>query len=150
MHLPMRKTKLFLDTNVLLDLFFDRPYETESLNCIMQMGLDNMIENCISVLSLPTLAYAAESAGKKSEVEPKIRSCHELFTILPVDGSMSGQALAMKGNDYEDKLQMACAKSAGCNYIITRDKTGFNGTPNIPVYSPDAFMEHLRMQEISR
>ena len=146
----MRKTRIFIDTNVLFDLFFERPYEKESVNCIMQMGLDNMVENCISVISLTTLAYAAEKAGMKSEAEPKIRCCHDLFTILPVDESMSKQALNMKGNDYEDKLQMACAKSAECRYIITRDRTGFKETPNIPVYSPDDFIDRIRMQQINK
>lgn len=57
------------------------------------------------------------------------------FVIVPVDREALEEALLIPVNDYEDNLQMVCARFAGLDAIITRDPIGFRGA-TIPILSP--------------
>lgn len=150
MHSLMRKSRLFLDTNILMDFLFDRDIQKDSTNAIIQMGIDGVFENCISILSLVTVAYVARKYMDNCRIEPVLKECSDMFTVLPSDNTQHLLALSYNGNDYEDKLQMACAKESGCRYIITRNVNDFSGTPQVPVYTPNEFIEHIKAQEITR
>ena len=42
---------------------------------------------------------------------------------------------ALPGSDFEDNLQIACARLAGVDAIVTRDAAGFRST-GIPALTP--------------
>jgi hypothetical protein len=44
------------------------------------------------------------------------------------------QALALKGHDFEDNVQMVCATANGLDGIVTRDASGFKAAI-VPVLS---------------
>jgi hypothetical protein len=55
--------------------------------------------------------------------------------VIAVDHQSVLDALALPGADFEDNLQIACAKAAGPDLIVTRDPAGFRDSP-VPVLSP--------------
>ena len=48
-------------------------------------------------------------------------------------------ALRLAGPDFEDSLQIACAKAASCDVIVTRNLKHYKDVP-IPVFTPEDFL----------
>ena len=62
----------------------------------------------------------------------------ELFSVLDVaavDGHVLELALALPYRDLEDAVQMAAARQAGADYLVTRDRAGYAAGP-LPAISP--------------
>jgi hypothetical protein len=68
--------------------------------------------------------------------------CLATLEILPIQRSTLELARTLKGNDFEDKLQLACATEARLDAIVTRDPGGFTGAA-LHVYTPVELLGHL-------
>lgn len=56
-----------------------------------------------------------------------------VFKIAPVDGAVIQEALQLPFADFEDALTATAARSADCDYVVTRDLKGFRGSPVHPL-----------------
>ena len=62
-----------------------------------------------------------------------------IFKVEPIDTAKISRALLNKNfKDFEDCLQVECAKAANVDYIITRDKTDF-AESEISCVTPNEF-----------
>jgi hypothetical protein len=59
--------------------------------------------------------------------------------ILGVGRAEAESAALLKGGDFEDNQQIACAVAVGLEFIVTRDPRGFADSP-VPVLEPAAFL----------
>jgi hypothetical protein len=55
--------------------------------------------------------------------------------VAPFDGHVLEQALALPYRDLEDAVQMAAARQAGADYLVTRDRSGYAAGP-LPALAP--------------
>jgi hypothetical protein len=55
--------------------------------------------------------------------------------VAPFDGHVLDQALALPYRDLEDAVQMAAARQAGADYLVTRDRSGYAAGP-LPALAP--------------
>lgn len=140
------RPKVFLDTNILVSYSEGRE-GWDKIRVIIQMGINGCVENCASILSLVNIGYLLRKQVGKAHVEEMLKEYESMLTILPMDKKQFDDAFKIKGNDFEDKFQIACAKAYSCKYIITENIKDFKGTP-IPTYTPSQFLEHLGMQKI--
>lgn len=62
--------------------------------------------------------------------------------ICPVDRGVLEQAIALKLADFEDAVPVASAISLGLEAIVTRDISGFAGSP-IPILSSGELKDRL-------
>ncbi len=53
---------------------------------------------------------------------------------------LSTEALALDNSDFEDSLQYVCARSEGCDVIISNDKRFYQG--EIDVLNSDIFIDN--------
>ncbi len=65
-----------------------------------------------------------------------------LMDICPVDRGVLEQAITLNLQDFEDAVQIACAISIKLDAIVTRDVTGFIGSP-IPILLPKDLRNQL-------
>ncbi|MDR9898624.1 PIN domain-containing protein [Aetokthonos hydrillicola Thurmond2011] len=65
-----------------------------------------------------------------------------LMEICLVDRAVLEQAIALRFQDFEDAVQIACAITTHLDGIVTRDLAGFTGTA-IPVLSPRELITRL-------
>ena len=108
--------KIFLDTNILLEIILDR--EKKAL-CISHLRESNS-SLYISTLSVYIVYYVASKFLSKKE---QIFEYLDQFNIL--DFSLVDYEIAkkiLKGSDFEDSLQIACALRNKCQEFITLDK----------------------------
>ena len=142
------KPRVFLDTNVLMDLLLQRPGFEYSAQ-ILQAGEDGRIELCCSILTMANLAFILRKTVTPARLAPSLMQIQSLLTVLPMDSEQLSEALGMDGKDFEDILQAVCAAKAGCTAIITDNQKDYQIEARIskikipPVFRPKDFIESL-------
>ena len=124
------KPRLFLDTNVLLDILLERPGYEDVLE-ILQMGSDGKVALCTSFLSMANIAYLLRKEFHGGILLPTLKQISSLVEILPMDNDQLQRAMMLEGPDFEDILQAVCAHSANCQTIITNNRKDFALQPGL-------------------
>ena len=130
--------KVFLDTNVLLDFVLGREGMKDAL-AILQLQEDNKVYLSTSILSMANVAYVAKKGRTQAELYELMQGLSEMIHTLQMDEYQFQEALSVIAPDFEDMLQIVCAKTHDCDAIITRNKKDFTFA-NIPLYTPKEFL----------
>ena len=132
--------KVFLDTNIVADLFLKREPFCENSLKLFTLGFHKKITLYVSSLSYTTLAYLVRKMKKEERVLlfEKLRNITETTTVdrLTVD-----KALISDFSDLEDALQYYSAVNAKVDVVLTRNKKDFVEA-NVPVMTPDEFFKN--------
>ena len=138
------KTKVFLDSNILLDLIFDRAHSLES-RIIFSAVMSNHIQAVVTTQSLIDISYVIEN--KSPERINRLFELYDQFMkrmdIAYIDFFNIKEAREDYSGDYEDDAQFRCAEDAYCHYFITSDKKIQENKRSeyMTVISPGAFVE---------
>lgn len=132
--------KVFLDTNIVADLFLKREPFCENSLKLFTLGFHKKITLYVSSLSYATLAYLVRKMKKEERVLlfEKLRNITETTTVdrLTVD-----KALISDFSNLEDALQYYSAVNAKVDVVLTRNKKDFVEA-NVPVMTPDEFFKN--------
>ena len=142
--------KIFLDTNIILDLLLEREgYEDSAV--LFEMQDTGRLNLCVSLLTMVNVAFVYKKTVGPHLAAANIGYLSSLVEVLPMNGDQLQQALLLEGRDIEDILQAACAAEAGCDYLITRNVKDYRiskglakGVSLPPVLSPTAFLDVVR------
>ncbi len=113
--------KIFLDTNILLDLLLDRErsYEASIILNSIDVGL---FEGYISDITLVNIDYIAKKQKKENEIKEFLILLLETMEICTPDTNLLFEALKLENKDFEDNIQYLLAKKYKCDCLITNDK----------------------------
>lgn len=107
---------VFVDANVLMELFFARASRRAVLQALEADGPE--AEHVVSIVSVHILFYFVEKEKKrKSDAHDFLKS----YGILDMNEADYDWAAANDQGDFEDALQVACALRHGCNKFLTLD-----------------------------
>jgi predicted nucleic acid-binding protein len=123
-----------LDTNVVLDVLLKRQPWVAEAQALWTVCDDGRAVGCLTASTLTDIFYIARRQSDISRAWEAVQLCLEAFEICPVDRAILEQALALKGSDFEDNVQMACAAANRLDGIIRRDAAGFREA-TVPVVS---------------
>ncbi len=137
--------KIFLDTNVILDVYYEgRPGKEAALK-ILQIGNQPLSSRTyLSVLSVANVHYVLRKSLGKEKAKECVRELFEACKVAHMSDSVIYHALRSESPDFEDALQIATAESTACDVIITHNKKHFSGFTPIPVYTPEEFITRCR------
>jgi len=135
-------TKVFLDTNVILDHALDRAFVDEAEK-IFAMAEEGEISCYMSTGSVYTLAYILEKATKDIDIVREKLLLYLTF-ITPVSNLpfYIEQAICDKAfDDIEDAFQYYTALQAGCDFFITANIKDFKKgeQKKLPVLTPNDY-----------
>ena len=131
--------RIFLDTNILLDIIEQRPpffaASQQTLERCDALGFD------LSVAShgLATLFYITERKAGNAAALAVIHQILSWAEVAPLGDPEARSALGYGIADYEDALQAAAAAACSADWLITRDANGFAGCP-VPILAPEEFL----------
>jgi predicted nucleic acid-binding protein len=132
--------KLFIDTNIVLDLLqYRMPWIHDTL-VLFQLAKDKRIELIVSDLTFVNVAYIAGKNVDKKKMNETLIGLKKLLTIVPIGDACIEQALYGDYADFEDAVQCFAAKREQVDYIISRDEKGFKMS-EIPVMSVTEFLD---------
>ena len=131
-----------LDTNVILDALLERaPWETDA-GAIMQADLDGRFVAYVTATSLTDVFYVTRRQAGRERAWELVQATLNQLSIITVGADELEAAIMLEGNDFEDNLQIACAMSLQLDFIVTRDSSGFTGSP-MPVLTPHQLLSRL-------
>ena len=118
-------TKIFLDTNVVID-FFD-PVRNEHLNAIKLFALveKNEISGYVSESVLNTSVYILRKQFSTTGLREILSDFLSIISILPCSVRSYLQSLKLAGNDIEDALLYQLALENDLDFFITENKKDF-------------------------
>lgn len=134
--------RILLDTNVVPDALLGRAPWSGDAESIRRAHAADRIEVCISASSLTDVFYVSRRIAGRDQAWRAVRTCLDQLVILAVGRAEAESAALLKGEDFEDNLQIACAVAVGLEFIVTRDPGGFADSP-VPVLEPAAFLAKL-------
>lgn len=135
--------KVFLDTNILVDLIADRKPFSKFAIQIFQSSESNKIQLFTSSHSIATTYYLLKKFVDDKSLRSTLLGLFEYLTVVPVNADILTKGLRSKQKDFEDAVQIFCATSIEkMDCIVTRNIKDFKGS-EIPVLAPDEFCAKL-------
>jgi len=133
----MAKLRLFIDTNIIIDLLADRKPFSNSAYVLFKEAKLNKWKLFTSSNSILTTFYILEKQLNSSNANHAIETILKRIEIQDLTKKDLILALKSKIEDLEDASQIECAYKIGkVNYIVTRDKNGFKNSI-IDTLNPD-------------
>ena len=135
--------KIFLDTNFIIDFILREDYRP-TCKKLLDKGDLNGKWFYVSFLSVVNFAYIARKVPK-DQLYRYLQLISDSFIILDHNKDQLDKAISLKAKDFEDALQFQCAKQAGCECIITRNKKDF-GFSDIPLFTAEEFLAEFNLK----
>lgn len=135
--------KLFLDTNIVIDLIGDRePFSSEAA-ALFQLASDGEVQLQVSDLSIINIVYILRRLKYPLvDIYNALIGIRPLVTITGIGSKAIDDCLQAHWTDFEDYAQYSSAKNAGADRIITRNKKDFPDT-DVPVQTPAEFLAEI-------
>ncbi len=129
--------KVFLDTNIIVDLIADRrPFSKYAIE-IFNKAEEKKIEIFTSSHSIATTHYLLKKYLDEKPLREVLYNLLDYLTVVPVDIDVLKKGLRSKHKDFEDAIQVLCASSiAKIDCIVTRNTKDFKDC-EILVMTPD-------------
>lgn len=136
--------KLFVDTNIVIDLLAKRnPFYREAAN-LFSLADNGGVELATSSLTIANTHYVLQRQIDPGKAKQILRKLRLIISILPLNEKLIDLALNDQTfPDFEDALQYFSALEFQQNLIITRNLRDFKQA-DLPVMTADQFMESLR------
>lgn len=140
----MIKHEILLDTDIILDFFFDRkPYSDDTAE-ILNYCCKKVVKGYVTPVIVSNVYYLLRKKNKKEEVINCIQGLMMFIEVINIDKDTIMQALASEFNDFEDGLQYFSALDYGqIDYIITRNKKDFRKSA-LPVMTQSEFLGYIQ------
>ena len=119
--------KILIDTNVLLDYLVERePFYEDAKNVVLTCTEENT-RGCIAVHSIPNMYFILRKEFSSEERRQLLSNLCEIFDVEGIDKDKLLAGLENENfSDFEDCLQMECAKNYGAEYIVTRNVSDYS------------------------
>ena len=133
--------RFLVDTNVIMDAleatgeFYDASYR------VMIICAQNLASGYLAAHTITNLFYLLRNRYSNDECRDILLSLFQVFRIEQIDADKLKISLENRNfKDFEDCLQMECAKAIAADIIVTRDKQ-FASDSSIPCVTPMEFCE---------
>ncbi len=137
--------RLLLDINVVLDILLDRkPHVSASSAIWAKIELGEAV-GLFAAHGVTTVFYLVEREHDARIAREAVEAMLQVVDVAPVDGSVIRSALRLSWPDFEDAVCAVAALNSRCDAIVTRDPSGFPGSP-VPVMEPEAVIALLAAQ----
>ena len=133
--------KVFLDTNVILDLILRRSGWQDIAKILQAASDDTSIYLEMSILSVANIAYILRKQPRNIIIGI-IRDISRKINVLDLSSSSIYSLERIDSPDMEDCFQIHSAESVWCDVIITNNTHHFKGYTEIPVMTPKEFIEN--------
>ncbi len=132
--------KVFLDTNVLLDVLARREPHCIAASKIWSGVEQGALDGHISAISFNNVHYVLRRVESRQAAYSAMRLLRDIFRVVSLDEKIINRATDSEFSDFEEALQFFSAHHAGADFIITRNVRHFPAEP-IAVVTPEQFLK---------
>ena len=135
--------KVLIDTDVILDFFFDREPFSENATRIFSLCESGKIKGFITPVICSNAYYLLRQTAKHEKVIEKLGQLMNLMGVLTMDKDVVIQSLGSGFKDFEDALQnFSAVKSGFIDVILTRNVKDFVKS-EIGVLTPEIYLKTI-------
>lgn len=134
--------RIFIDTNVMLDLLGEREQFYEPIAKIATLAEKNKLTMVVSPISFATVNYFLSKFENPKISREKLRKFKIICEICSLNEHTIEKGLNSSIKDFEDALQYFSATESECEIIITRNGKDFKKSL-LPVMTADEFLKSL-------
>lgn len=135
--------KVFLDSDVILDLLLDREPFNADIAWIIESSIANRITLCISAVSVINLNDIIGRIENKNSADIKTAKILQLVNVEGVTESAIKKSIHSKFSDFEDGVQNFCAQEAKHKVIITRNTKDYKGS-DLAIFTPKEYLARIK------
>lgn len=134
---------ILIDTDVILDFFFDRrPFSDDSAK-ILSLCESKAIKGYVTSAIISNIYYLLRKTAKHEKVIESLKSLLSFLEILTTDKDTVLEALNSSFNDFEDALQNYSAETNGdVQVIVTRNIKDYKSS-SLGVMTPDIYLQTM-------
>ena len=133
--------RVLVDTNIVLDYLLEREPYAESAKKIVVACKQKKVIGCIAAHTVSNMFFIMRKTYSVEDRRTILKDICKLFDVEGIDRLKIIQALDNSDfKDFEDCLQMQCAKSFRADYILTRNLADYRDS-EIACISPEEFCE---------
>ena len=135
--------KIFIDTNILLDVILHRADFYQQAAAIWADCESRKVQGYVSAISLNNMHYIMRKKVDSDIALEYVRLVLNVFSIVPLDESILRLAVDLPQKDFEDAIQTFSAVQIKADCIVTRDKSHFSNH-YMPVVSPVEYVDFFQ------
>ncbi len=135
-------SRIFLDTNVILDLLGERVPFFDSIAKVATLADQKKLAIIVSPLSFTTIDYVLNKYESSESVLNKLRKFKIICEVCEVNEETIDKALNSNFKDFEDAVQYFIALQANCSIIITRNGKDFKNS-TIPIMTAEEYLSSI-------
>ena len=132
--------RLFLDTNILID-YIDNRAGADDAEQIFACGFSGEAQLYASSLTFANMAYIIKGRTQQEKYDA-LNLMAGVVEIIDLRKQEVIAAISQPVKDFEDMLQYQCAKTAGCDYIVTNDRRHYDFS-DIPHFTSADFVKQI-------
>ena len=132
--------RLFLDTNILID-YIDNRAGADDAEQIFACGFSGEAQLYASSLTFANMAYIIKGRTQQEKYDA-LNQMAGVVEIIDLRKQEVIAAISQPVKDFEDMLQYQCAKTAGCDYIVTNDRRHYDFS-DIPQFTSADFVKQI-------
>lgn len=132
-------TRLFLDTNIVVDLLEGREPFCYDAAQLFTMAHDKKVELLVSPMTFSTASFLLRKHGSKG-VRILLSNLRQLVSVTISDERTVDDSIASQFKDFEDAMQYYNALNAKAVIIITRNGKVFTAS-NLPVMTATEYIQ---------
>ena len=130
---------VFIDTDIVLDLFLDRQPHLENTRRIFQLAFDEKIKLFTSVTTFTNTYYILCKLIANKQAKEKLAFLEKRVSVLDTKHEIIKQALYSRFSDFEDAVQHFTAIAHKMDVLITRNIKDYKNA-TISVKTSAAFL----------
>ncbi len=133
--------KILIDTDVLMDFFFDRkPFSNYSIE-LMNLCAEKRIQGFITPVIISNVYYLLRKTAKHDVIVEKIKQLLTIIEMVKMDKNAVMKALNSEFKDFEDALQNFSAIENGqIKIILTRNLKDFKKS-ELAILTPETYLK---------
>ena len=135
-------SRIFLDTNVILDLLGERIPFFDSIAKVATLADQKKLTLVVSPLSFTTTDYVLNKYESSESVLNKLRKFKIICEVCEINEETIDKALNSSFKDFEDALQYFTALQSNCSVIITRNGKDFKHS-TIPIMTAEEYLSSI-------
>ncbi len=137
--------KLFIDSDVLLDLLLDREPFSEDIANLIEKSIETEVKLYSSLLSIANIHYIIGRLENMKKADLKIRKILKIINVENLGQSVIDKALKSKFKDFEDSIQNFCAVEAEHEIIITRNTRDYKES-ELSIFTPREYLAKIKSE----
>lgn len=137
--------KIFIDSDIVLDLLLDREPHSEYAALLFEMIENKKIHAATSGHAFSNIFYILNDLSKRKDSKRVLLNLRKFIDVAATSKDVVDKALVSEIKDFEDAMQYYCALSFKATCIVTRNKKDYKKSL-IPVLTAKEFLSSSSVQ----